>query len=153
RQAVEAVLEAAVHRVARVALRHDDEVGIELVLHVDGRAIPRDRLDDGDDLDAGGLGRALAFDGLVIDAHTGDPGADALAYHAAHRHHAAVAGVAVHHHRDAHAVGDPARDLDALRHRGGADVGQPGVGAHDAAGADEADLAPRALHDAGQRGR
>src|SRR5262249_15059820 len=107
RHAVEAVLEAAVHRVARVALRHDDEVGIELVLHVDGRAIASNRLGDGDHVDAGSLSRPLAFDRLVIDAHAGDPGTDALAYHAAHRHHAAVAGVAVHHHREAHAVCDP----------------------------------------------
>ena len=53
------------------------------------------------------------------------------------------------------AVRDPARDLHALGHRRGADVREPGVGADDAARADEARLAAGLLHDArvGRRGR
>jgi hypothetical protein len=39
----------------------------------------------------------------------------------------------------------------ALGHRRGADVGQTGIGAHHAAGADKECLAPRFLHNPGMR--
>src|SRR5207302_1098159 len=91
----EAIFEAAIDGVSCVALRHDDEVRIELVLHVHGRAVPRDRLRQRHDLDARALGLALSFDGLVVDPYTGDAGTDALAHEAPHGHDAAVPGVTV----------------------------------------------------------
>src|SRR5207248_10782930 len=120
-----------------IALRHDHEIGVELVLHIHGGAVAGYRLLDRHHLDPGALGLALALDRLVVDAHAGDAAADALAHHAAHRHDAAMAGVAVHDDRDLDAVGDPAGDLDAFGEGRGADIGEPGIGADDAAGADE----------------
>ena len=122
-------VEAAVGRVARVALRHDDEGGIELVAHVDRGAIARDGLLERHDLHARRLRAALAFDRLVVDAHAGEPGVDALAHQAPHRHDAAVAGVAVEDDRELDRCGDPFADLHALGHRRRADVGEAGVAA------------------------
>src|SRR5438067_13847909 len=148
----DAIGEAAVGGVPRVALRHDDEVRIELVFHVHGRAVPRDRLGQRHDLDARGLRLALPFDGLVVDPHTGDAGTDALPHEASHGHDAAVSGITVHDHGEAHALCDPAGDLDTLGHRRGAHVRETGVRTDDAARADERDLASRLFHDACVRG-
>jgi hypothetical protein len=133
-------------------LRHDDEIGVELVLHVDRGAVAGDRLVERHDIDAGVLGLALALDRLVVDADAGEPGADAFADQASHRHDAAMAGVAVDHHRDRDAVGDPAGNGDAFTHRRGADIGEPGISANDPARADEQGFAAGLLHDAGMRG-
>src|SRR5439155_25341861 len=119
---------------------HHAEIGVELVLHVDRGAIAGDREVERHDFDAGALGRALAFDRLVVDAHAGDTAADAFAHHAAHRHDAAMPGVAVHDDRDRDAIGDPAGDLDAFGQGRGADIGKPGIGADDAASADKQGL-------------
>src|ERR1700730_11516757 len=97
-QASQAIDQPTARGIAGVALGHHDKVGIELVLHGDGGAITGDRLLDRYDLDPGTLGLALSFDRLVVDAHPGDAGADALAHHAPHRHDPAVTGVAVHDH-------------------------------------------------------
>src|SRR5215469_3213274 len=86
------VLQCAVRRIARVALRHHDEIRIEFILHVDGGAVACNRLVECYDLDAGALRRALAFDGLIVDADPGDAGADAFPHDPAHRHDAAVTG-------------------------------------------------------------
>jgi len=150
-EALQAIFEPAIGGIAGVALRHDDEVGIELVLHIDGGAVAGDRLLQRHHLEAGALGAALALDRLIVDAHAGNPGADAFANHAAHRHDAAMAGVAVHDDRKLHRTRDPAGDLDAFHHGGGADIGEAGIGADDAAGADEGRLAAGALHDPGMR--
>ena len=80
------------------------------------------------------------------------PGPDAFADHAPHGHHAAMSRVAVHHDRKAHRLRDPAGDLHALRHRERADIGEPGIGADDAARAHEARFASGFLHDARMRG-
>src|SRR5262249_39874300 len=143
----DAIVEIAVRRIARIALCHHDEIGIELISHVHCGAIARDRLLDRHDLDAGALRAALALDRLVVDAYPRDPGAYALADHAAHRHDPAVAGVAVHDDREADAVRDPAGDLYALGHGRGAHVGEPGIRPDDTARADEARFATRQLHD------
>src|SRR5262249_37716385 len=143
----EAILQAAVGGVARVALGHDDEVRIELVLHVHRRPVARDGLGQRDDLDARALRLALALDGLVVDADPGDAGPDALTHQGPHGHDAAVTRVAVHDHGEAHALGDPARDLHTLGHGRGADVGQSRVGADHAARAHERHLAAGLLHE------
>ena len=122
-----------------------------LVFHIDRGAVARDREIERHDFDAGVLRFALAFDRLVVDAHAGDAAADAFADHAADRHDAAMPGVAIHDDRDLHAVGDPAGDLDTFAHCRGADIGEPGIGADDTAGADKQGLAAGALHDAGMR--
>src|SRR5262249_32019842 len=96
----DAVFQAAVRSIARVALRHDHEVRVELVLHVDCRTVARDCLLDGNDFHARALRAALALDRLIVDANAGDARTDALANHAAHRHDAAVAGVAVENDRE-----------------------------------------------------
>ena len=62
-----------------------------------------------------------------------------------------MTGIAVDHHRDRHAVRDPPGDRDALAHRRHADIGEPGIGADHAAGADEQSLAACLLHDPGVR--
>src|SRR5262249_38755019 len=112
----------------------------------------RDRLLERHNFHARALRATLAFDRLVVDAYAGDARAYALADHAPDRHDPAVAGVAVHDHREAHALRDPARDLHAFGHGRGADVREPGIGADDSARADEARLASRLLHDARVRG-
>jgi hypothetical protein len=145
------VLQRAVYSVTGAALRHHHKVRVELVLHVDRRPVARNRLVERHDLDAGALGLALAFDRLVVDADPGNPGSDAFADHAPHRHDAAVPGVAVHDHRDRHGVGNPAGNRHAFGHRRGADIGKTGIGAHDPAGADKQRLAPGLLHDPGMR--
>jgi hypothetical protein len=98
------------------------------------------------------LGPPLAFDRLVVDAHPGDAGADALAHHPPHRHDPAVTGVAVHDHREFDGLSDPAGDGHAFGQGRGADIGQPCVGADHPRGADKARLAPSELHDPSQRG-
>src|SRR5262249_30229522 len=140
-QPLQAIIEATVHRIARVALRHDHEVGVDLVLHVDGGAIARDGLVQRNDADAGTLGASLSLDRLIIDPNAGEAGANTFAPHASDRHDAAVAGVAIHDHWELHGLGDPARHLDALKHRQGADIGQTCIAADHAAGANEADFA------------
>jgi hypothetical protein len=137
----------AVRGIAGVALRHHHEIWIEFILHVDCCAIARNRLVQCDDLDAGALRRALAFDRLVVNAYPGDAAADAFTHLAAHCHDAAVTGVAIHDHRDRDAVGNPPGDRHALGHRRGADIGQARIGAHHPAGADEQRLATGLLHD------
>ena len=74
-----------------------------------------------------------------------------MPHHAAHRHDAAVTGVAVHDHRDRHTVDNPASDRYAFGHRRGADIGKTGISAHYPAGTDEQRLATRLLHDPGMR--
>src|SRR3954462_7827171 len=93
-QPLEAVVDATVLGISRIALRHDDEIRVELVLHVDRRAITPDRLVEWNHGDTCALGAALALDGLVVDAHAGNAGTDAFSHHAPHRHDAAVAGIA-----------------------------------------------------------
>ena len=63
-----------------------------------------------------------------------------------------MSGIAVDDHGEAHALRDPARDLDTLGHRRGAHVCETGVCADDATGADERNLASRLFHDACVRG-
>ena len=150
-EAQQRVFETAICGVARVALRHDDKVRVELVFHVDCGAVTGDRQIERHDFHTGVLGLALAFDRLVVDAHAGDAAADAFAHHAAHRHDPAMPGVAVHDDRDRNAVGDPAGDLDAFGQGRGADIGQPGIGADHSAGADEQCLTAGPLHDPGMR--
>ena len=145
------IVERAAGSVARIALRHHDKIGVEFVLHIDRGAVARDRLIERHDIDPGVLGLALALDRLVVDADAGQPGADAVADQAAHGHDPAMPGVAVDHHRDRDAVGDPAGDRDAFAHRRGADIGKPGIGADHPAGADEQRLAPGLFHDPGMR--
>jgi hypothetical protein len=132
-------------------LRHDDEIGVELVLHVDGSPVAGDSQIERHYFDPGVLSLALALDRLIVDAHPGDAAADTFAHHAAHRHDAAMPGVAIHDHGDPDAVGDPAGDLDAFGQGRGADIGEAGIGADDAAGADEQGLAAGPLHDPGMR--
>src|SRR5690606_13207386 len=95
---------------------------------------------------------ALALYRLVVDADAGNARADALAYHAPHRHDAAVTRVAVHDDGEVDRLRDPARDLHALGHGHRADVREPRVGSDHAARSDEAGLAARRLHDARMRG-
>jgi hypothetical protein len=151
RQPSQRVVQPAIRRIARVALRHNDEVRIELALHVDRGAVAHDRLLQRHHFQAGALRASLALDRLIVDADAGDAGLDAVAHEAAHRHDAAMAGVAVDNHRRRHAVRDPAGDLDAFGHGGGADIRHAGVAADHRTGADEQRLATRALHDARQR--
>jgi len=151
-QTPQAIDQPAARGIAGIALGHDDKVGIELVLHVDRGAVASDRLFDRHDLDPGALGPALAFDWLVVDAHAGDAGADAFAHHPSHRHDPAVTGVTIHDHREFDGLGDPAGDRHAFGHRRGADIGEAGIGADHARGADKAGLAPAELHDPRQRG-
>src|SRR5439155_8303741 len=127
-EALECVVEPAIGGVARIALRHDDKIGVELVLHVDRGAVAGDRELERHNLDPGVLGLALALDRLVVDPHPGDAAADAFAHHAAHRHDAAMPGIAIHDDWDLDAVGDPAGDLNAFRQGRGADIGEPGIG-------------------------
>ena len=150
-QPLQRILQSAIRRIACIALRDDDKIRVELVLHVDRSAVPHDRLFERHHLQAGTLGAALAFDRLVVDADAGDAGTNAVAHQTPHRHDAAVAGIAVDDHRRGHAAGDPAGDLYALGHRGGADIGHAGIAADHAAGADEQRLAARAFHDARER--
>src|SRR5262252_2541778 len=70
-----------------------------------------------------------------------------LRIHLPHRHDAAVTGVAVHDHRDRHAVGNPSGDRHAFGHRRGADIGQARIGTYHPAGTDEQCLAAGFLHD------
>src|SRR5262249_19014465 len=128
-----AIVETAVRGVARIALCHYDEIGIELVFHVDRGAVACDRLLDGHHFDARALRRSLPFDGLAGDGDARDARAYAFANHAPHRHDPTVAGVAVHDDRKLDAVRDPARDLNALRHRRRAHVRKAGVRADDTA--------------------
>ena len=58
-----------------------------------------------------------------------------------------MAGIAIHDHRDFDAVGDPTGDFEALAEARCADIGEPGVSADDATGADEQGFAPGPLHD------
>ena len=146
------VIETAIGGIARIALRHDDEVGVELVLHVDRGAVPRDGLVERHDLDARAHGATLALNRLIVDAHARQAGGDALAHQPAHRHHTAMPGIAVQDHRHVDGACNPAADGDALRHGRRADVDQPGIGAHDARGADEQALAARLLHDLAVKG-
>src|SRR5262249_47273385 len=115
--------------VAGVTLRHHNEVGIELVLHVDCGAIASDRLFERYHFDPGTLGPPLTLDRLVVYAHPGNAGADALAHHPPHRPDPAVTGIAVHDHREFDGLGDPAGDRHAFGQGRGADIGQPRVGA------------------------
>src|SRR5579875_594771 len=141
------LVEAAAHGIAGIALRHHDKIRVELVLHVDRGAIAGDRLLERDDFDPGALGAALAFDRLIVDAHPGDAAPDAFAHHPPHHHDPAMAGIAVHDHRNGDAVGDPAGDLEAFGEGRGADIGKPGIGADDPAGADEQGLDAGLLHE------
>src|SRR5437764_890732 len=93
-----------------------------LVLHCNSSPVARNRLVERHDLNARALRLTLALDRLVVDAYPGNTGADALPHHAAHSHDAAVTGVAVHDHRNRHAVGDPSGDRHALGHAGGVDI-------------------------------
>src|SRR6267142_2636855 len=109
-QPLDRVLQRPIRGVASITLRHHHEIRVEFVFHVDGCTVAHNRLVERHDLDAGALRLALAFDGLVVDTYSGNAEADAFAHDAAHCHDAAVTGVAVHDHRDRHAVGDPAGD-------------------------------------------
>src|SRR6516225_5700581 len=136
-QSCDRVFQLAVCGIAGVALRHHHEIRIEFVPHIDCRAIARDRLVERHNLDARALRLSLALDRLVVDADSCDAGTDALPHHAAHRHDAAVTGVAVHNHRDRYAVRDPAGDGYTLGHRRGADIGKACIGTNYPAGTDE----------------
>ena len=90
--------------------------------------------------------------GRTLYAHTGDAGTDAFAHHAAHRHHAAVAGIAVHDDGVTDTLRDPAGDLHAFHHRQRADIGETCVSTNHTTGADEGGFAAGLLHNAGMRG-
>src|SRR5258705_3626067 len=89
----DAINETAVRGVARITLRHDHEIGIELVFHLDRRAIARDGVLYRHDFHARALGLALALERLVVDAYAGKARMDAFAHEPPHRHDAAVPGV------------------------------------------------------------
>src|SRR5205085_11421391 len=110
------ILERTIGSISRVALRHYDEIRVQLVLHVDGRTITSNGLLDRHDRHAGILRPALAFDRLIVNAHARDPGADAFAHHAPHRHDPAMAGIAVHDDRKFHRLRDPTCDRHAFQH-------------------------------------
>src|SRR6185369_177198 len=118
---------------ARVALRHDDEIGIEFVLHVDGGAVARDGLLERHHFDAGALRLPFAFDRLVVDADAGDARVDAVPHEAPHGRDAAVPRVAVDDDREIDALRDPPGDLHAFGHGRGADVGETRISADDTA--------------------
>src|SRR5271166_129752 len=145
------ILQRPVEGIASVALRHHHEIRIEFVLHVDRCPVARNRLVERHDLNTGALRLALPFYRLVVNAYPGNAGADALPHHAAHGHDAAVTRVAVHDHRDRHAVGYPPGDRHAFGHRRGADIGKTGIGTDHPAGTDEQRLATGLLHNTGVR--
>jgi hypothetical protein len=97
----------------------------------------------------GALRLALAFYRLVVDAYSGNAGADAFPHHAAHSHDPAVTGVAIHDHRDRHTVGNPTSDRHAFGHRRRTDIGKASVRTNHPAGTDEQRLATGLLHDPG----
>src|SRR5262249_30049956 len=76
----QAVVKSAIGRIARIALRHDHEIRIELVPHVDGGAVTRNGVVERHDAYARALRAPLAFDRLIIDPHTRDTGADTFAH-------------------------------------------------------------------------
>jgi tetratricopeptide (TPR) repeat protein len=55
-----------------LALRHHDEIQVELVLHVNCCPVARNRLVERHDLDTGALRLALPFYRLVVDAYPGN---------------------------------------------------------------------------------
>ncbi len=77
-QPLQAVLQAAVGRIARIALGHDDEIGIELVLHVHGGAIPHQGLLQRHHFHPGVLRAPLALNGLVVNADAGQAGTNSI---------------------------------------------------------------------------
>ncbi|MGB9643546.1 MAG: hypothetical protein WA709_38130 [Stellaceae bacterium] len=62
-----------------------------------------------------------------------------------------MTGVAIHDHRDRHAVGYPPADRHAFCHRGGADIGKTGIGTDHPAGTHEQSFATGLLHYPGMR--
>ena len=140
------IVEIAVGGIARVALRHHHKIGVEFVLHVHRRTIARDGLIKRHHFHARCLRFALAFNRLIVDAYARDARVYALAYQPPHRHDAAVPGVAVDDDWKIYALRDPARDLHALGHGGGAHIRHAGVGTHYAAGADKRGFASSLLH-------
>src|ERR1700733_556182 len=68
-QPLQRIVQPAVRRIARIALRHDDEVRIQLVLRIDCRAITHDRLLQRHHLQSSALCAPLALDRLIIDAN------------------------------------------------------------------------------------
>src|SRR5262249_40102807 len=99
----------------------------------------------------GALCTALSLNRLIVDANPGDAGVDAFTYQAADRHDATVTGITVDDHGGgSHTVCDPAGDLYAFGHRGGADICHASIAADHSAGTDEQRLTTRMLHDARQ---
>jgi hypothetical protein len=62
-----------------------------------------------------------------------------------------VTGVAVHDHRDRHAVGYPPGDRHAFGYRGGADIRKTGIRTDYPAGTHEQSFATGLLHNPGMR--
>src|SRR5262245_26164292 len=123
-QAHEAVVQGTVCSVACVALRHHDEIRIELVLHVNGSAIACDGLIERNNGNTSILGAARSFDRLIVDTNAGNASANTFAYHPPHRHDATMTSVAVHDHGEPHGLRDPPTNRHAFQHCESTDIGQ-----------------------------
>jgi hypothetical protein len=151
-EARQTLFDSTIVGIAGITLRHDNEIGVELVLHIDGRTVAGHGLVQGNHFEAGALGAPLTFYGLVVEADTANSGTDALTHETAHGHDPAMSGVAVDHHREINVVGNPACDLNAFGHGCGADIGKAGIGTDHPVGTHEGRFAPRLLHDTGMGG-
>jgi hypothetical protein len=152
-QTLEAVLQPPIGGIAGVALSHNDEIRIKLILHVHGGAIPDQSLLQGHDFHPGILRAPLALNGLIINADASQACANGLRNQPPHGHNAPVARIAIDDDGKAYALRDPAGDGEALRHRRHAYIRQPGIGADHAAGAHEGHLRPGQFHEPGMRRR
>src|SRR5687768_18324529 len=70
-QSLQSLGHSSVDRVARVALRHDDKIAIDLILSIDGDPVPCNRLFARDDGNSRGHRPALLFEGLIIELQSG----------------------------------------------------------------------------------
>ena len=95
---------------------HDEEVGIEAVTHVDGRAVLAERFLTADERLARDVAAALR-ERLVLEVQRGDAGALELADGAARVEGVAIAGVGIGDDRHARVLDDVRHAVDDLADR------------------------------------